>query len=344
MTEITNEELPDEESFFDYHELTVDPGQSSIRIDKFITDKLAYATRNKVQQSIVSGIVKVNGEVVKANYKIKAGDLITFAMEKSRKETEVVAEDLPLDIRYEDDHLMVVYKPAGMVVHPAHGNWTGTLVNALAYYFKNLPELPGNSGRPGLVHRIDKDTSGLLVIAKSERAMSHLAKQFYDHSISRTYVALVWGEPAADEGTINVHIGRGVKDRKVMQAYPEGEAGKSAITHWKVIKRLRYVTLISCELETGRTHQIRAHMKYIGHPLFNDAMYGGDQIRKGTQYSKYKSYIQNCFQILPRQALHAKSLGFIHPISGEELYFEGEMPEDMLTVIEKWENYVKFEK
>ncbi|MBI0400881.1 MAG: RluA family pseudouridine synthase [Cytophagales bacterium] len=344
MTEITNEELPEEESFFDHHELTVDPGQSSIRIDKFITDKLAYATRNKVQQSITSGIVQVNGEVVKANYKIKAGDLITFAMEKSRKETEVVAEDLPLDIRYEDDHLMVVYKPAGMVVHPAHGNWTGTLVNALAYYFKNLPELPGNSGRPGLVHRIDKDTSGLLVIAKSERAMTHLAKQFFDHSISRSYVALVWGEPSDEEGTINVPIGRGVKDRKVMQAYPEGDAGKSAITHWKVIKRLRYVTLLSCELETGRTHQIRAHMKYIGHPLFNDAMYGGDQIRKGTQYSKYKSYIQNCFQILPRQALHAKSLGFIHPISGEELYFEGEIPEDMLTVIEKWENYVKFEK
>jgi len=344
MTEITNEELPEEESYFDQYEFIVDPGQRPIRIDKFITDKLAYVTRSRVQQSIVSGIVKVNGEVVKANYKTKAADVITFVMERARKETEVVAEEMPLDIRYEDDHLMVVYKPAGMVVHPAHGNWTGTLVNGLAYYFKNLPELPGNSGRPGLVHRIDKDTSGLLVIAKSERAMTHLARQFFDHSTSRSYVALVWGEPASDEGTIDVPIGRGVKDRKVMQAYPEGDAGKSAITHWKVIKRLRYVSLLSCQLETGRTHQIRAHMKYMGHPLFNDAVYGGDKILKGTQFSKYKTFIQNCFQILPRQALHAQSLGFIHPVSEKKLFFESEIPADMLGVLDKWENYVKFEK
>jgi 23S rRNA pseudouridine1911/1915/1917 synthase len=344
MTETTKEELPEEESYFDHYEFKVDPGQRPVRIDKFITDKLAYATRNRVQQNISSGIVKVNGQVVKANYKIKPADVITFVMERARKETEVLPEEMPLDIRYEDDHLMVVYKPAGMVVHPAHGNWTGTLVNGLAYYFNNLPELPGNSGRPGLVHRIDKDTSGLLVIAKSEKSMTHLAKQFFDHSISRSYIALVWGEPVADEGTIDVPIGRGVKDRKVMQAYPEGDAGKAAVTHWKVVKRLRYVSIISCQLETGRTHQIRAHMKYMGHPLFNDAVYGGDKILKGTQFSKYKAFVQNCFQILPRQALHAQSLGFIHPMSGKKLFFESETPADMLAVFDKWEHYVRFEK
>ncbi|WP_163377618.1 RluA family pseudouridine synthase [Cyclobacterium sp. SYSU L10401] len=344
MTESIDEELPEEESYFERIELQVDPGQRPLRVDKFITDKVANASRNKVQQRITDGEVKVNGLTVKANYKTKAGDVISFVMERSRKDPDVIPEPIPLDIRYEDDHLLVVNKPSGMVVHPAHGNWTGTLVNGLAYYFKSLPELPGNSGRPGLVHRIDKDTSGLLVIAKSEKTMTHLAKQFFDHSIRRSYVALVWGETKEDEGTIDVPIGRGLKDRKVMQAFPDGTAGKSAITHWKLIERLRYVSLIQCTLETGRTHQIRVHMKYLGHPLFNDAVYGGDKIRKGTQFSKYKSFVHNCFELLPRQALHAKSLGFIHPATGKEMFFDSEIPADMATVIGKWKSYVHYEK
>lgn len=344
MTASHEDELPEEESYFEPYELRVDPGQRPLRIDKFITDKVANSTRNKVQQSISAGIVKVNGQPVKANYKTKAGDVIYFVLERSRKDTEVVPEPIPLDIRYEDDHLLVVNKPAGMVVHPAHGNWTGTLVNGLAYYFNQLPELPGNSGRPGLVHRIDKDTSGLLVVAKSEQAMTDLAGQFFDHSIQRTYLALVWGEPSTAGGTVEVPIGRGIKDRKLMQAYPEGTGGKSAVTHWKLLQRFRYVSLISCNLETGRTHQIRVHMKYIGHPLFNDAAYGGDKIRKGTQYARYTSFVRNCFKLLPRQALHAQSLGFIHPISKEPLYFECELPEDMASVIEKWRNYIQIEE
>lgn len=336
--------ISEDESFFEHLRLEVDPGQSPIRIDRFITDKVANASRNKVQQAIEVGTVKVNGKNIKTNYKIKPGDTITMVMEHPRKETEVLPEDIPLDIRYEDDHLLVVNKPAGMVVHPAHGNWTGTLVNGLVAYFNNLPELPGNTGRPGLVHRIDKGTSGLLVIAKSERAMTHLAKQFFDHSIQRTYLALIWGEPVGEEGTIDIAIGRSLKDRKLMQAYEDDSQGKQAITHWKLLKKLRYVSLINCHLETGRTHQIRVHMKHLGHPLFNDAIYGGDKIRKGTQFAKYKTFVHNCFKLLPRQALHAQSLGFVHPVSGKPMYFECEIPEDLSTVIQKWESYVHFEK
>ncbi|SHM37847.1 23S rRNA pseudouridine1911/1915/1917 synthase [Cyclobacterium lianum] len=343
MTASIEEELPEEDSYFERIELRVDPGQGPLRIDKFITDKVANASRNKVQQRITDGEVKVNGLPVKANYKTKAGDVISFVMERSRKDPDVIPEPIPLDIRYEDEHLLVVCKPAGMVVHPAHGNWTGTLVNGLAYYFKHLPELPGNSGRPGLVHRIDKDTSGLLVVAKSEKTMTHLAKQFFDHSIQRSYVALVWGEMKEASGTIDMPIGRGLKDRKVMQVFPEGDAGKAAVTHWELIERLRYVSLIRCTLETGRTHQIRVHLKHLGHPLFNDAVYGGDKIRKGTQFSKYKTFVHNCFELLPRQALHAKSLGFIHPVSGKSLFFDSEIPADMAAVIEKWKNYVQYD-
>lgn len=328
------------DSLVTHHEIQVDKGQEIMRLDRFLTEKTANSSRSKIQQAIEEGIVKVNGQTIKANYKIKPGDLITYWVTRANRHTEVLPEPIPLDIRYEDDDLMVVNKPAGMVVHPAHGNWTGTLVNGLAYYFSQLPELPGNSGRPGLVHRIDKDTSGLLVVAKSEKAMNSLAEQFFVHSIERTYLALVWGEPKEDSGTIDVAIGRSAKDRKVMAAFPEGDYGKSAITHWEVVKRLRYVSLLACRLETGRTHQIRIHMKHIGHPLFNDATYGGDKIRKGTQFSKYKAFIQNCFKILPRQALHAKSLGFIHPKSGEKMYFEVSLPEDMREVIQKWEDYV----
>lgn len=331
----------EEESFVSQHTITVDKGQDLVRLDRFLTDKTANASRNKIQQAIDSGVVKVNDLPSKANYKIKPGDVITYWVARQNKHTDVLPEDIPLDIIYEDDELLVVNKPSGMVVHPAHGNWTGTLVNGLAYHFKQLPELPGNSGRPGLVHRIDKDTSGLLVIAKSEVAMASLAQQFYDHSIERTYLALVWGEPSEDSGTVDMAIGRSAKNRKIMDTFPEGDYGKHAITHWQVIKRLRYVSLISCKLETGRTHQIRIHLKHIGHPLFNDAAYGGDKIRKGTQFSKYKMFIHNCFKIIPRQALHAKSLGFIHPISGEYIYFESPLPQDMEDVLQKWDEYVQ---
>ena len=328
---------------YEHHRIPVDKGQAAIRIDKFVTDKIANATRNKVQGAIDDGFIKVNDAKVKSNYKIKPGDVITVLLEHPPRESEVVPEDIPLEIIFEDDYLLVVNKPPGMVVHPAHGNWTGTLVNALAYHFSKLPELPGNSGRPGLVHRIDKDTSGLLVIAKAETAMTGLAKQFFDHTIKRTYEALVWGEPVEDKGTVDAHVGRSAKNRKVMDTFPEGDQGKNAITHWEVIKRMRYVSLIQCRLETGRTHQIRAHMKYLNHPLFNDAMYGGDKVRRGTQFAKYKSFIKNCFEIIPRQALHAKSLGFIHPVTGKEMYFEAPWPNDFQQVMNKWEDYVHYE-
>lgn len=327
---------------FEHYKLSVDQGQSPVRIDRFLTDKLANATRNRIQNAIDEGKVLINGQPTKANYKIKPGDLIAVMMEEPKRDFEVLPEEIPLDILYEDDSLLIVNKPAGMVVHPAHGNWSGTLVNALAYHFKQLPELPGNSGRPGLVHRIDKDTSGLLVIAKSDKTMTHLAKQFFDHSIKRTYIALVWGEPSEDEGTIDAPIGRSAKNRKAMDIFPDGSQGKNAITHWKVLCRLRYVSLIQCNLETGRTHQIRAHLKYIGHPLFNDSMYGGDIIRKGTQFAKYKMFIKNCFELLPRQALHAQSLGFVHPVSGKFVDFNSDLPEDMAVVLKKWEDYVSY--
>ncbi|TVP52021.1 MAG: RluA family pseudouridine synthase [Mongoliibacter sp.] len=340
-----DEENFDEEEveLFEHYHFKIDKGQAQIRIDKFLTDKIANATRNKLQQAIDAGHVLVNDKQVKTNYKVKPLDSIRIYLEKPILHTEVVPENIPLDIVYEDDSLMIVNKAAGMVVHPAHGNWTGTLVNALVYYFNQLPTMPGNTGRPGLVHRIDKDTSGLLVIAKTEEAMTHLANQFFNHSIERTYIAMIWGEPEANEGTINAHVGRSAKDRRIVDTFPDGDQGKHAITHWKVIQPLRYVSLVQCQLETGRTHQIRAHMKHIGHPLFNDAMYGGDKIRKGTQFSKYKSFVKNCFDILPRQALHAKSLGFIHPKSGEKLYFESPLPKDFSAVVDRWVNYVNYE-
>jgi 23S rRNA pseudouridine1911/1915/1917 synthase len=345
VSEFEPDNFEDEEEveLFEHFSFKVDKGQSPIRIDKFLTDRIANATRNKVQNTIDSGNVLVNGKPIKSNYKIKPLDEIKVLLEKPPRDTEVIPEKLPLDIIYEDDYLMVVNKPPGMVVHPAHGNWTGTLVNGLVYYFNQLPTLPGNTGRPGLVHRIDKDTSGLLVIAKSELAMTDLAHQFFHHTIERTYLALVWGEPTEDEGTITAHVGRSAKDRKVMVAFPDGTQGKHAVTHWKVLKRLRYVSLMQCNLETGRTHQIRAHMKFLGHPLFNDAMYGGDKIRKGTQFSKYKAFIQNCFEIMPRQALHAMSLGFVHPVNKKPLYFEAPLPDDFADVLNKWEKYVIFE-
>ncbi len=337
-----NYQQEEDHELFEHHRIVCDPGQEPLRIDKFLMDRLPNVTRNKVQQGIKEGFVKVNDQEVKPNYKVHAGDEIVVALPEPPRDNELVGEDIPLDIVFEDDHLLVVNKPAGMVVHPAYNNWTGTLVNALVYHFQNLPTLPNNDGRPGLVHRIDKDTSGLLVIAKSEQAMSGLAKQFFDHSIERTYYALVWGEPDEDMATIDVNLGRSEKDRRITVAIPDASRGRTAITHYKVLKRLRYVSLIQCNLETGRTHQIRAHMKHVGHTLFNDATYGGDKLLKGTQFSKYKQFVDNCFKVIPRQALHAKSLGFIHPITKERHHFNSELPEDFKAVLEKWEGYVQF--
>jgi len=335
------EEEQDDE-LFEHHRIIVDPGQGLLRIDKFLMDRLSNATRTKIQEGIHDGFVLVNGNPIKPNHKIHPGDIITVSFPEPPRDTDIKPENIPLNIVYEDEHLLVVNKVAGMVVHPAHQNWTGTLVNALTYHFQNLPEMPGNNGRPGLVHRIDKDTSGLLVIAKTEIALTQLAKQFFDHSIERTYWALVWGELTNPTGTININVGRSLKDRRVTAAFPEGDWGRTAITHYKVLETLRYVSLIECKLETGRTHQIRAHMKYIGHPIFNDVTYGGDQVLKGTTFSKYKQFVDNCFKVIPRQALHAKTLGFIHPATKEYIQFDSELPSDFKEVMEKWEHYVKY--
>ncbi len=321
----------DEDGLFEHHRIVADAKQSLIRIDKFLMDRLPNVTRTKIQDGIHNGFVKVNEKTIKPNYKIHPHDVITVSLPEPPRDTDVVPENIPLNIVFEDEHVLVVNKPAGMVVHPAYQNWSGTLVNALTYHFQNLPEMKGNEGRPGLVHRIDKDTSGLLVIAKTEIAMNSLAKQ-----------AIVWGIPDPPQGTINVHVGRSLKDRRVTVAFPDGDFGRHAITHFKLLKDLRYVSLIECKLETGRTHQIRAHMKYLGHPLFNDAMYGGNDIIKGTVFSKYKQFVENCFKIIPRQALHAKTLGFIHPVSNQFMQFDSELPSDFVEVIDKWENYVKY--
>ncbi|PWK26477.1 23S rRNA pseudouridine1911/1915/1917 synthase [Arcicella aurantiaca] len=337
------QELEEDEALYVHHNITVDKGQNILRIDKYLMLKLQNASRVKIQEGIDEGAVKVNGVVVKASYKVKPFDVITVELSEPPRDNEIIPQDIPLDIVYEDDELLVVNKPAGMVVHPAHGNWEGTLVNALVYHFQNLPTHRNGEIRPGLVHRIDKDTSGLLVIAKTEQAMTHLAKQFFDHSIERTYNALVWGEPKADEGTIEGHIGRSLKDRKIMAIFPDGSQGKEAVTHYKVLKKIRYVSLVQCNLETGRTHQIRVHLKSIGNTLFNDETYGGNKVLRGTVFTKYEQFVANCFKLCPRQALHAKSLGFIHPKTGEFLHFETELPEEMKAVIAKWEGYVNNE-
>jgi 23S rRNA pseudouridine1911/1915/1917 synthase len=336
--------LPDEQDdeLFEHHRIVADPGQTLLRVDKFLMDRLPNVTRTKIQDGIRDGFVRVNDQPVKPNYKVHPHDVITISLPQPPRDTDVIPENIPLNIVYEDDYLLVINKPAGMVVHPAYQNWTGTLVNALAYHFQNLPQMPGNDGRPGLVHRIDKDTSGLLVIAKTETALTALAKQFFDHSIERTYWAIVWGVPDPPQGTIDIHVGRSLKDRRVTTAFPEGDFGRHAITHYKLLQDLRYVSVVECRLETGRTHQIRAHMKHIGHTLFNDAMYGGDQILKGTIFSKYRQFVDNCFKLIPRQALHAKTLGFVHPQTGEKMKFESALPEDFKNAIEKWEHYVKY--
>ena len=331
-----------DDELFEHHRIIADAGQSIIRIDKFLMDRLPNVTRTKIQAGIHEGFVKVNDQPIKPSYKVHPNDVVVVAMPEPPRDTDVKPENIPLNIVFEDEHLMVINKAPGMVVHPAYQNWSGTLVNALTYHFQNLPQMKGNEGRPGLVHRIDKDTSGLLVIAKSEVAMIGLAKQFFDHTIERTYNAIVWGLPDPPQGTINVHVGRSLKDRRITTAFPKGDFGRHAITHYKLLQDLRYVSLIECKLETGRTHQIRAHMKYIGHPLFNDAMYGGNEPLKGTIFSKYKQFVDNCFKIIPRQALHAKTLGFIHPATKKFIQFDSELPADFKEVMEKWENYVKY--
>ncbi|MEO1712687.1 MAG: RluA family pseudouridine synthase [Bacteroidota bacterium] len=344
MTE-ENNELIDQgqnDELVDFWEITIDKNQEPLRIDKFLTNRLQKATRNRIQNAIRSGAVLVNDRTVKPNFKIQGGNHIRVILPKSPGDGEhLIPEDIPLDIVHEDEEILIVNKKPGMVVHPGIGHHSGTLVNALAYHFKDLPVMPGNDhSRVGLVHRIDKDTSGLLVIAKTDFAMSHLAKQFFDHSIHRRYQALVWGEPDDHEGTIEGHIGRHPRNRLLRSVYPEGEEGKWARTHYTVLEPLYYVSLVECRLETGRTHQIRVHMKHKGHPLFGDKRYGGDRIHKGTVYSKYKAFVENCMKKIPRQALHAKSLGFVHPGTGKEVYFESELPEDMANALETWRNYV----
>jgi 23S rRNA pseudouridine1911/1915/1917 synthase len=325
---------------FEHHRIVADAGQSLLRVDKFLTNRLPGTSRNRIQLAAEAGCIYVNGKPVKSNYKVKPGDEVSVMLDYPRRELKITGENIPLDIVYEDDELLVINKPAGLVVHPGHGNYSGTLVNALVYRYKDLPMYADEDPRPGLVHRIDKNTSGLLLVAKTEIAKLKLALQFFNKTTKRKYIALVWGNLQSDEGTIQGNIGRSLKDRQVFTVYPNGDHGKTAVTHYRVIERLGYVNLVECVLETGRTHQIRVHMKHIGHPLFNDETYGGDKILKGTSFSKYKQFVENCFSILPRQALHAKTLGFIHPVTGKEMLFDSELPNDMSQVIEKWRNYI----
>lgn len=321
--------------------LKTDKGQQPIRIDIFLKTRIESATRNKVQQAINAGLVLVNKIPVKQNYKIKPLDEIIVYSDMTPHDTEVVPEKIDFNIVYEDEDVMIINKEAGMVVHPGSGNYRGTLLNGIAWYLQQKDPTITDEKLPrfGLVHRIDKNTSGLLLLAKNEKSLSHLAKQFFNHTVSRKYVSLVWGDLKKDKGTINANIGRNLRFRKEFAAYPEGDHGKEAITHYKVLERFNYVTLVECELETGRTHQIRVHMKHLGHPVFNDDFYGGDKIVKGTVFTKYRQFVDNCFAICKRQALHAKTLGFIHPGSKKEMFFESEMPEDMQQVIEKWKKY-----
>lgn len=328
----------EEQDLYEHHRIVVDKGQSLLRIDKFLMNRLINVSRNRIQNAADAGNILVNNLPIKSSYKVKPNDVISIVLPHPPRDTEIYPEDIPLDIIYEDDYIVIINKPAGMVVHPGFNNYTGTLVHALAFHFQHLPNLQGNVARPGLVHRIDKDTSGLLVISKDEFSMTFLAKQFFDHSITRKYYALVWGDLDKD-GTVTGYIGRSLKDRKVMDIYDDEEKGKWSVTHYKVIQRFNFVTLIECQLETGRTHQIRAHMQHIGHPLFSDESYGGNKILKGNANGQYKNFVENCFDICPRQALHAQSIGFIHPHTKEYVLFEAPYPEDMKTLIDKWSAY-----
>jgi 23S rRNA pseudouridine1911/1915/1917 synthase len=333
LTDELDIDSAEESAMYEHFSIAADKGQSLLRVDKFLVNRLENVSRSRIQSAAEAGTILVNGVAVKSSYRIKPLDVATVVLPYPPHSTEIIPENIPLDILHEDDDLMVVNKPAGMVVHPGHGNFCGTLVNALTYHLQGLPMFSTGSIRAGLVHRIDKDTSGILVVAKTDVAHNRLAKQFFDHSIERLYVALVWGLPEPASGTIVGHIGRSPRDRIKMQVFPDGEQGKHAVTHYRVAKNMGYVSLVECKLETGRTHQIRAHLEHIGHPLFNDARYGGDRILKGTTFAKYRQFVQNCFALLPRHALHAQVLGFVHPITGKAVRFEVPMPEDMRTVI-----------
>lgn len=340
LIDLTTTNKPNED-LHEHYKFVAGSGQKPLRVDKFLMNLIENATRSKIQKAAENGNIFVNDVAVKSNHKVKADDTVRVLMEQPPFENVIIPENIPLDIVYEDNDLLVVNKPAGLVVHPGHGNYTGTLVNALAYHFENLPL--NSSERPGLVHRIDKDTTGLLVIAKTEQAMTHLQQQFADKTTEREYIALVWGNVDEDEGTIESYIGRHVKDRMQMTSFEDDSTGaKHAVTHYKVIERFGYITMVSCRLETGRTHQIRVHLKSIGHTLFNDERYGGEKILKGTTFAKYKQFVENCFKILPRQALHAKTLGFIHPTTNQAMRFDSEIPEDMQNIIERWRNYSNF--
>ncbi|WP_439130475.1 RluA family pseudouridine synthase [Polaribacter sp.] len=330
------------DDLYEHHRFVASDGQVPLRVDKFLMNFIENATRNKIQQAAKAGNILVNDVVVKSNHKVKPSDIVRVVLAYPPAENLLVAENIPLDIVYEDETLIVVNKPAGMVVHPGHGNYSGTLVNGLIHHIQNLPT--NANERPGLVHRIDKDTSGLLVIAKTEFALAHLSKQFFDRTTERLYYALVWGNIEEDEGRIEGNIGRSLKNRLQMAVFPEGDFGKHAVTHFKVLERLTYVTLVQCKLETGRTHQIRAHFKHIGHTLFNDERYGGNEILKGTTFTKYKQFVQNCFKVLPRQALHAKTLGFTHPKTGEFMQFNSDIPSDISDCLEKWRTYSEHSK
>ncbi|RLD63830.1 MAG: RNA pseudouridine synthase [Bacteroidetes bacterium] len=342
QTEDNNIEVDDEQNeLYEHHHIVADKGQKPVRIDKFLVDKIENASRNKIQLAANAGNILVNDKAVKSNYKIKPNDVVSIVMAYPPRDIEIVPQDIPINILYEDDDIIMINKEAGMVVHPSFGHYTETLINALAFHLKDSPLFKDSKDvRPGLVHRIDKNTSGILVIAKTEIAKQKLAKQFFDHTIERKYIALVWGSFDEKEGTITGNIGRSLKNRKVMSVFPDEEYGKHAVTHYKVIEELGYVSLIECQLETGRTHQIRAHMKFIGHPVFNDETYGGEQILRGTTFTKYKQFVQNCFKLLPRHALHAKSLGFIHPITNKYVFFDSELPDDMAQTIDKWRKYI----
>jgi 23S rRNA pseudouridine1911/1915/1917 synthase len=340
----TDDVASDEQELFEHYRYVADPGQELLRIDKFLIDRIPDTSRNKIQEAARAGNIRVNNAAVKPNYKVRPGDQISVVLPYPVREFELIAENIPLDIVFEDDDLMVLNKPAGLVTHPGFGNFTGTLVNGLLYHFGNLPGGEAAGVRPGLVHRLDKNTSGLMVVAKSEFALSHLARQFFERTTGRTYHALVWGNLAEDQGTIEGNIGRSNRDRKVMAVFDDPEIGKPAVTHYRVLRRFNYVTLVECRLETGRTHQIRVHMQFIGHPLFNDPEYGGDRILKGTTFTKYKQFVQNCFDVCPRHALHARTLAFDHPATGERMEFSYDIPTDMVQVMEKWERYTSSSK
>jgi 23S rRNA pseudouridine1911/1915/1917 synthase len=338
---MTGEELSDsrEQELYEHYRYVVDPGQSMVRIDKYLAARIENVSRTRVQAAAQAGNILVNEIAVRPNYRVKPLDVIQILLPNPPREIELIPEDIPISIVYEDDDLIVVDKQAGMVVHPAYGNYSGTLINALMFHFRDLPLFQSGETRPGLVHRIDKNTSGLLVVAKNEYAHNRLARQFFNRTTGRRYVALVWGTPEPDEGTITGHVGRNVRDRTIMQVFPDGSQGKHAVTHYTVIEKFGYVSLIECRLETGRTHQIRVHMAWAGHPLFNDEEYGGHRILKGTTFTKYQQFVRNCFTLLPRQALHARTLDFDHPVTGKRMSFESPIPEDMEAVIEKWRKY-----